>query len=371
MQNLNQSNLALFFTRGMSLAKWDKLGMLRREIRTYQELATHFKTIYFFTYGERDASYASLLPSNIHIIEKPTWIPSNFYSLVLPFVHRAILKKVTILKTNQMDGSWAAVIAKKLFNKKLVVRCGYEWLSFIEKGNRAKWKKIFAYMVEKFAYTNADKVIITSQDDRDFIINRFAIAPSTVQVIPNYIDTQKFKPLPVLKESDRVLFLGRFEDQKNLFNLVKGMEGLSVRLVMIGSGSQKEQLITLAKECGVTIEFLGNISQDEIPNELNKSQVFVLPSLYEGNPKALLEAMSCAIPCVGTRAPGIDNVLTDGKDGILCELDAVSIHEALKRVLEDQQLRDRIGQGARETILSTFSLEKVLEKELALHTSLL
>ncbi len=365
--NLKNKNFALFFTRGLSLEKWEKFGMLNREIRTYQELAKEYENIYFFTYGINDAKYFNILADNIKIIPKPKWIPSNLYSIFLPFVHRSLLKKISIIKTNQMDGSWAAVISKKLHGNKLIVRCGYEWLSFIEKGKRAYWKKIFAQTVESFAYTNADKISITSSDDKDFIIKRFKVAPSKVEVIPNYIDAEKFKPDNVHKEDDRILFLGRFEDQKNLFNLVQGMKGIPARLVMIGGGSQKSVLEAKAKECGVAIEFLGNIPQDNIPKELNKSKIFVLPSLYEGNPKALLEAMSCGLPCVGTFAPGIENVITDGEDGVLCGLDSDSIHNAILRVLKDSVLCEKIGQGARNTIMSIFSLEKVLEKEITLH----
>lgn len=369
--NLKNKNLALFFTRGLSLEKWEKFGMLKREIRTYQELAKEYENIYFFTYGSNDAKYFNILPDNIKIIPKPTWIPSNLYSIFLPFIQRSHLKKISIIKTNQMDGSWAAVISKKLYGNKLIVRCGYEWLSFIEKGKRAYWKKVFAQIVERFAYTNADKISITSSDDRDFIIKRFKVAPSKVEVIPNYIDAEKFKPDTAHKEDDRILFLGRFEDQKNLFNLVRGMKGIPARLVMIGGGSQKSDLETTAKESDVTIEFLGNIPQDTIPNELNKSKIFVLPSLYEGNPKALLEAMSCGLPCVGSRAPGIENIIRDGENGVLCGLDPKSIHDSIQRILNDKVLSDKIGQGARDTIMTTFSLEKVLEKEIAVHTSLL
>lgn len=370
MNNLHNYNLALFFTRGLSLKKWDKLGMLNREIRTYQELSKSFNNVYFFTYGSDDRSYVSILPKNIVIVEKPSWIPSNMYSILLPFIHYKKFKKIHIIKTNQMDGSWAAVIAKKMFGIKLVIRCGYEWFSFIEKGNRAFWKKVFAKFAEKISYTNANKIIITSDDDKDFIIKRFNIPHSKIEVIPNYIDTQKFSPQLVEKESDRILFLGRFEDQKNLFNLVRAMAGIQARLVMIGNGSQKDQLIKLAQENNVQLVFLGNISQDAIPKELCRSRIFILPSLYEGNPKALLEAMSCGLPCIGARSPGIQNIIKDGENGVLCGVDAPSIHESIKKVLNNQELSNHIGKGARDTIVSTFSLEKVLEKEINLHSSL-
>lgn len=370
MNNLKHCNFALFFTRGLSLSKWDELGMLHREIKIYQELSTNFKTIYFFTYGTNDMSYVSILPPNIVIVERPRWIPPNMYSVILPFVQRSILRKVHIVKTNQMDGSWAAVIAKKIYKVKLVVRCGYEWLSFIEKGKRANWKKVLARIVENFAYVNANKIIVTSKEDREFIIERFKVLPSPIIVIPNYIDTQKFKPLTVAKEQDRILFLGRFEDQKNLANLVVGMSGLPCRLVMIGNGSQKEQLIHLAKKHGVTIDFLGNITQDTMPVEMCKSKVFVLPSLYEGNPKALLEAMSCGLPCIGSRVSGIESIIVDEINGILCEIDSESIRKSILKVLNNSELSEKIGNGARTTIIENFSLEKVLESETNLYTSL-
>lgn len=370
MQNLNQFNLALFFTRGMSLAKWDKLGMLRREIRTYQELATHFKTIYFFTYGERDASYASLLPSNIHIIEKPTWIPSNFYSLVLPFVHRAVLKKVTIIKTNQMDGSWAAVIAKKLFSKKLVVRCGYEWLQYLENTNSSWWKRKIAYSIEKYAYGAADKILITSPGGKKFITDTFKVKETKIEIIPNYIDTDKFKPLDIKREPNRVVFVGRLEPVKNIMNMVKACVGIDVDLTIVGDGSQREEIKEVAFKNNIKIDFKGIVSQDDLPHVLNSNSICILPSLSEGNPKSLLEAMSCGLACIGSNIEGITSIIKDKENGIICGTDVESINLSMKSLLADKDLLVRLGGNARNSILNEFSLEKVIEKELTLYKTI-
>lgn len=369
---LNKKSLAIFFTlKGKSLEEWKKIGILEREILLYFELAKYFKNLVIFTYGsKKDLEIAKDFPLNIKVIPNNTFLPKILYSFLLPLIHRKLLKNTDILKTNQMDGSWTAVIAKKWFKNKLIVRCGYEWLNFLERGHRQRWKIIFAKLAERFAYNNADKIVITTEEDKSFILNRFKIKNEKVEVIPNYIDTNLFKPLGILKEKNRILFLGRFEKQKNVISLMNAMSGISAELVMIGKGSQLKELHDIAKKNNIRVNFLGNIKQREIPLELNKSEIFIFPSLYEGNPKALLEAMSCGVACIGARSPGINNIIMDGENGILCEVDSESIKEKIKYVLGDKNLRDKIGLTARKTVLDNFSLIKVLEKEIGLYESL-
>ena len=151
MENLKNKKLALFFTKGISLEIWEKVGNLDREIKLYQKLASYFNEIYFFTYGDKEESkYQKLFPENIKIFSKKWNLSSSFYSLLLPLFYREKIKEVDILKTNQMPGSWSAVIAKWLYKKKLVVRCGYEWLSFLKNQKKPLWKRIVAKFIEKW-----------------------------------------------------------------------------------------------------------------------------------------------------------------------------------------------------------------------------
>ena len=199
--NLKEKNFGLFMTRGMSLGRWDRIGSLKREIKPYQKLAEVFKEIYIFTYGDSaDLQYLKLFPENVKIIVRPQFLPSTIYSLLLPFIHGRVLKNIHIIKTNQMDGSWSAVIAKKLYHTKLVVRCGYEWLQTIEKAKKSFLKKFIAFYVEKFAYGNADRIILTSKESQEFVVEKFGINREVIQIIPNYIDIDLFKPLAITKE---------------------------------------------------------------------------------------------------------------------------------------------------------------------------
>lgn len=362
-------NFALFFTRGISLNKWEQIGSLEREIAPYRKLAAHFDRLYFFTYGGRsDLGYRKLFPENVEIIPKPDGMPSTLYSMLLPFMHRKILR-AAVLKTNQMDGSWAAVIAKKVSGAKLVVRCGYEWLRTLERAGKPRWKRFLARIAERFAYRNADAIILTSESDKKFVMDKFRIDASRVKVVPNYVDTDFFRPADSKKEKGRIIFVGRLEKEKNLFNLVAACEGLPVKIVIIGSGSLREKLESFAAEKSVRAEFKGNVPQRQLPEELNRSEIFVLPSLYEGNPKALLEAMACGLPCISSNIEGVREIITDRETGYLCGTDSASIRSALADLLGNGTMRERIGKNARDFIVNNFSFDKIIAKELLVYNS--
>ncbi len=371
MQNLTEKTLGLLFTRNMSLRKWDTLGMLNREIAVYQALAKDVRSLYLFTYGTKsDLQYGTLFPENVHIIPRPWYIPGALYSLVLPFVHRSTVRLLSFIKTNQMDGAWTAVIAKKLYSTTLVVRCGYEWLQFIQTAHRGFIKKRFAQCVERWVYASADTIIITSQGAKNFIVEHFLVDPERIVVIPNYVNTDFFSPKASERERGRIVFVGRLEEQKNIPSLIEALKGLPAHLVCIGEGSLRGQLEQLAEDAGVRVSFLGALPQKEIIEEMNRSEIFALPSLYEGHPKTLLEAMSCGLPCIGSNVPGINDTITDGYDGIICESGVKSLHDSLLLLLTDEALRERISTNARKTAVETYSLAVVLEKERAVYTSL-
>ncbi|HLP86287.1 MAG TPA: glycosyltransferase family 4 protein [Candidatus Paceibacterota bacterium] len=359
-------------TRGMSLSKWGSIGMLAREIKPYQKLAEYFNKIYIFTYGDnKDKTYSDLFPLNVEIVTKPKFMPVLMYSFLLPFIHSKKLKNTHIIKTNQMDGSWSAVISKKLFNLKLVVRCGYEWLDTIEKLKKSFFKKTTACYAEKFAYNNADRIILTGEESKNFVTGRFSIDSNKIKIIPNYINIDLFKPLNIPKEQNRIIFIGRLEKEKNLINLFYGVKGLDVKLVVVGDGSLRAQLEDIANKEGINVIFKGNIPQSSIPEELNKSEIFILPSLYEGNPKVLLEAMSSGLACIGTDVQGINSIIKDGEDGVISQTDPISIKNAIIKLINDKELRDKIGINARKRIEQNNSFDIFIEKELSIYQSLI
>lgn len=370
--DLKNKKLALFFTMGISLNTWEKIGNLDREIKLYKKLVKYFNEIYFFTYGKKDdLKYQSVLPKNIRIFPNKWNLPSKIYSFLLPIFYRRELKKVDILKTNQMSGSWTAWLTKFLFQKRLIIRCGYQWRWLLEKTKAKKWKIWLVSLIEKFIYKKADAIIVTSPQAKRDIKKQYEISSLKIKIIPNYIDINLFKPKEVKKEKRRICFVGRLAPEKNLFNLLKSVDELDVRLVIFGSGELKEKLKKKAKEIKkAKIEFRGNIPNSFLPEELNKSEVFILPSFYEGNPKTLLEAMACNLPVIGTDVEGIKEIIKHKENGYLCKTSVISMKEAIKEVIDNKELQEKMGKGAKQTIVDNFSLEKMLKKEIGVYESL-
>jgi len=367
---MNSKKLALFFTEGVSLKTWEKIGNLEREIKPYIKLAENYSEVYFFTYGgSEDEKIIKKYSDKIKVCYKKNNLNNLIYSFLLPFFYKKELKKIAVYKTNQMSGAWTAVLAKKLFKKKLIVRCGYEWLDFLKRDNKNKFILFIIKKIEKFVYKNADKIIITSKKDQEFIINNFKINPEKIAVINNYIDTNLFiKKENNKNKKNKLVFVGRFNQQKNLFNLLEAVNNLKVELNLIGSGGLEKELKEKAKNIKMAqINFLGNILNENLPEKLNENEIFVFPSLYEGNPKALLEAMSVGLAILTTKVKGIREIVKHKENGYLVETNSDSIKKGLEELLNNDELRNKISINARKTIEENFSFEKIIEKEINLH----
>ena len=107
---------------------------------------------------------------------------------------------------------------------------------------------------------------------------------------------------------------------------------------------------------------LGRVSNAKLPYLLNQYSYFILPSFSEGMPKVLLEAMSCGLVCIGTPVSGIIEIIQNGKNGILSSgTDVNSIKLAINIAIRNNN--EKIKTLARKTIVSSFSLNKYVEKE--------
>ena len=384
--------LLLNFTFNVSLETWFNSGYLTREIALYKKLLEKDFDITFLTYGgKKDLSYSKLL-NGIDII--PAFISTkskshkiNFLkSFILPLKLKNTFKNVDIIKTNQLRGSWVGWIAKILYGKKLIIRGGYEWLRNYAKNyaisSKIRGKKSYLrylltilkiYIFEYIAYKLADAIILTSYSDINFIIKKFKLKKKVHNIhhFPNPIDAELFKPLKIEKKDKHVLFVGTLYFVKNLVNLVEGFRDLKeFSLDIVGEGPQKELLKKKAKDLGININFLGIIPNEQLPEIINQYQIFILPSYYEGNPKVLLEAMSCGLACIGTDVKGINNILKHMENGLLCKTDSKSIKNAIITLYNNKNLRIKFGHNARQFILNNCSLNLIAKKEYLLYKSL-
>ena len=366
---LKNLTLTLFFTGGTSLTDWAEKGNLDRELAIYHRMAEKLKKVNLVTYGgENDKQFADR-------IGKLKLIPANWYSrpqltaLNLALRYSPGIMASDIMKTNQIRGAQIPVWLKKVFKKKLIVRCGFLHSYFTRQQTVDETRIHDAVALERMAFRAADLAIVTSDWQRDLIIEEYALDPDKVKVLPNYVVTDVFKPDPGVEKKYDLLFIGRGVRQKNLENLLKavdqlGKAGKKLSLLLVGSCCQNPELKRTVTDKGLNVTFKSQLPNFELPTVINQARAFILPSFYEGHPKALLEAMSCGVACIGTDVVGINNVIDHLENGYLCRTDYQSLAKAITEVLNNEELRKKTGRKAREYIVRNFDIEKVLQMEL-------
>ena len=363
-QKLKHNHLVLFFTRDVSLQTWDINGSLEREVAIYHQLVKKGWQVSFVTYGnDGDLKFKKKL-GEIQVLCNQWGLPQAYYENNIHLLHAPALARADIFKTNQINGAEIALAAAKYWKKPLVVRCGYLWSIFLKQlGRQEEYQR--ACNIETKVFNGGTAVVVTTAAMQDYILNEYQVPIEKINIIPNYVQTDIFSPPKKLANTNKITFIGRLAPQKNTINMVKGCAGLDVELQIIGEGPQKLEMLELAKYEHVKLNMLGNLPNQKIPEVLHTCTAFLLPSLFEGHPKALIEAMSCGLPVIGANVPGIREIIRHNENGYLCETNAKSIHDAIQAVLADRNLRENIGRNARRFVENNYALEIILKKELA------
>jgi glycosyltransferase involved in cell wall biosynthesis len=212
---------------------------------------------------------------------------------------------------------------------------------------------------------------LTSKHIASFVVDTFDVAPQKISIFPNLIDTELFN----LKEkndiyNNRIVFVGRLNIQKNLFSLIEASKKAGVGLDLVGFGELKTELQNFSKHINADVRHLGTCSNSQLPFLLASYPIFILPSFYEGNPKALLEAMSCGKAVIGTDVAGIREIIKDGENGILCDIHSDSIASAICRLVNDSHLRKRLGDNARRYIIENCYVNKIRDAEMNIYRNI-
>lgn len=389
---MHKIRLLVFFTYGISLRLWSDKGLLERELQLYRALAEKGIDVTFLTYGDKnDLSFEErcfpikILPVYSRL-KKPRWKwLALIQSLLIPFYFKQIFKESDILKTNQMLGSWVAVVGKLFYRKKLIIRCGFEMLLNAKREGRSKVLLWLMYCCEFISYNAADRIVLSSKSGLDFVKHSFKFPQKkeNAEIIPNYVDVELFRPLETVpakphvereirKEDEKnIVYVGRLGTEKNLSSVIEALAGTGIGFHIIGDGEQKEELSLLASRLGVVVDFLGVVPNNQLPFILNQYSVFILPSLYENHPKSLLEAMSCGMAVIGTKVSGIQEIIQDKINGFLCKSTPQSIREVILKVFSHLDRLSELRKKARNYVIENCRLEAVVAGEIEIYNQLL
>jgi len=358
------AHLAVFSSTDSGLGAWERIGSLSREVALYKRFAQEGWDVSFYTYDRTRKLPDIGFAAEIH----PQWpllLPRKagfLYRMLLPriFFHKG--RKADVIITNQAHSGGPAIAAGRMWKAKVVARCGYVYGESVEAlgkcGRRVK-KKI---QNEKKTFEKADRCVVPTKELAEWVTGNYGIPPDRITVIPNYVDTELFRPNPGAVKGIDVLSIGRLTGKKRHRLLLDALAGTRVTARIVGSGRLKEELERLAQEMKINLRITQRVEHELLPRLFNSSKIFVNLAEWEGHPKALIEAMACGCACIGARSAGIENLIIDGETGMLVKAEPQRIREAVETLLGSDQLRRRLGQSARDYAVRHFSLDKVFEQ---------
>jgi L-malate glycosyltransferase len=226
----------------------------------------------------------------------------------------------------------------------------------------------------RWGILQSDAVTAVSESLRRTTIEQLGIR-NEIDVVPNFIDPARYEAARDglgarrwAKPGERLLVhISNFRPVKRVLDVIGIFERVQVRipsrLILVGDGPERGRVEQYCREhhiCGA-ITFIGSLPLVE--EVLVGADVFLLPSESESFGLAALEAMSCEIPVVASRAGGLPEVVVDGETGFLCEVgDVDGMAAAAMRLLADEDLRRRLGRQGRQRAIDQFSQDAVVQR---------
>ena len=264
----------------------------------------------------------------------------------------------------------AAILAGKLYQKPVVV-----W----GRGNDVYVKvNYIVQTIRLFVLMSADIIVAQTNNMKKRFLEIWPHIKS-LKIVPNALNLKTFKMKKIRKfsSSPSLTYVGGLRPVKGLEHLIEAFRQVlqempDVKLYLVGEGEDKGRLLRLAKKLDVNekIIWVGQVNHEKVVEYLHLSWVFVLPSLSEGLPNVLLEAMACGVPCVATAVGGVPDIIENNVNGLLVKPeDPQLLGQAIITLLKDEKLRQRISENNRkdvrkyDSIRVTKMVESILKKE--------
>lgn len=225
----------------------------------------------------------------------------------------------------------------------------------------------------------ADDLLITEcEASRKHLIEKLGYDREKTVTIRNGVDiagcpiskTDRAKRRDEMEIGDKEYLIGtvgRLDEQKGHTYLLEAIAKLRavqpVKCVIIGDGPLERRLVSQAEDLGIhnIVRFLGE--SKEVPSWLSALDIFVLPSLWEGLPNALLEAMAMGLPVIATKVDGIPEAVSSGISGLLCEPKSSQVlYVAMQDLITDPVLRKNLGRRAQGVVTENFRLADMIQK---------
>ena len=251
---------------------------------------------------------------------------------------------------------------------------------------RAKLANLVMWQLSKKEEETAKKatlLVTVSNYSSKKMTQFYGVDPKKIRIVPNGVDTNRFKPTkvnPKLKQQIGIdsklciLFVGRLIPRKGLPYLAEAAKHIikeypQTLFVIVGNGPLKSSLKARLEKTGLSrnFNFLGDVNESVLPALYNCADIFVLPSIQEGQGIALLEAQATAKPVVAFDVGGVREAVRNKETGFLIKPDSRQLAEAILKLLSNYSLREKMGNKGREFVSANFSWNICAEKMLKVY----
>ncbi|KAF5436482.1 Glycosyltransferase involved in cell wall bisynthesis [Candidatus Methanophagaceae archaeon] len=230
--------------------------------------------------------------------------------------------------------------------------------------------------IGKWTLKSADMIICYTQIEKDRLIDMLKIDGDKMRVIPNGVDTELFQPdngISIKHQTPTILWVGRFVPGKSVEYIIQAAKILvneipDLKILLIGDGPSKDKILSLVEKFNLNKNVIIKeyVANEKMPEMYQKSDVFVLPSLNEGVPKTLLEAMACGKPVVISDFPHLKELVKDA--GLMFPKgDVHALADNIKRLIMDKKLAKEFGSTGRMKIVEDHSWENTVRKTIEMY----
>jgi glycosyltransferase involved in cell wall biosynthesis len=229
----------------------------------------------------------------------------------------------------------------------------------------------------------ASLIVAVSKYSRDKILEHYDVEEAKIRIIPNGVDVEKFKPTEAaaskrqfnLGDEPTVLFVGSLVPRKGLPYLVEAAKKIvkqkaNTKFVIVGDGPLRKQLDESLNNAGLmgNFVFLGNLKENQLSAVYGTADVFVLPSIQEGQGIVLLEAQACGKPVVAFGEGGVYEAVRDKETGFLVDLgNSEGLADNLLKLLGDDGLRQKMGTAGRRFVTENFTWDLCAQRMLSVY----
>ncbi|MBO8154591.1 glycosyltransferase family 4 protein [Thermovirga sp.] len=232
------------------------------------------------------------------------------------------------------------------------------------KNGRIEWTY---KLLRKITYPKASTMVCLTRYAADFWSKSVPSLPT--YVVPNpvsFVIQEDTGEISKGNGKNIILSVGRLARQKNYPLLLKAFSLIAAEypdwdLIVYGEGKKREELIRLSKRLGISERvFFPGVTKN-IAEAYKRADIYVQSSLYEGFCNTLVEAMGFGLPVIATDWNGVEDIILDGKNGLVVPFDVKKLAEAISTLISNEELRQNLGKEAKK-IKHKFSLEKFGEK---------